>query len=149
MFGRHLGRQLTSPMLAAFLGLAFAGALPGVAFGQAWELEREQGVGGGSGGAPTKVAANQAGKKVGVRIIIHSDDKPVIRAAEGEPVSPFAPVSPTADETTPRAEAPAAVVDVRANPPTAAELLKGPIRKPIETTALAALPVIDQTARSA
>ena len=90
MFGRLQGRLTLSLALASVL----VAGLPAESFGQAWQLEREQGVGGRSGGAPDSIAARpdpskKAGKKVGVTIVIDKGDDPVIRAAEGVPVSPF------------------------------------------------------------
>ena len=91
MFGRLESRLSSSLVLAALLTLAF----PDGVRGQAWELEHEQGVGGGPGGKPDKASAiarpkTRGGKEVGVRIVIQGDDNAIIRAAEGVPVSPFA-----------------------------------------------------------
>lgn len=167
MFGRFESLVSSPLIVAALLALTPVGE----ARGQAWELEREQGVGGRSGGASAERAAkpNKAGKQVGVRIIIHGDDKPVIRAAEGEPVSPFADEKAARDKaavTAARSEAALAlqklateppetvepevtIAETRSSPPTAAELLKGPAPKPIKTTAIAALPAADQAPRPA
>ena len=211
MFGRLKGRILSAPLLAAILVAGISGDV----LGQAWELERESGVGGGGSGNSAKVAAqpvnpNNPNKKVGVWIEIIPDDAPVIREAEGVPVSPFGdepqivqdadadakaavaaaqaetealerasragaevPAQPkVGDETKANvalfgaqaetealerasragAEVPAqpkVVAETRANPPTAAELLKGIVSKPIEATAVAALPNAEHAPRPA
>ncbi len=165
MFGRLEGRTLPATLFAA----AMVAALPGNVWGQAWELEQERGVGGG--GTSAKAAAQAAdpsrtGKKIGVSIVINPDDAPVIRAAEGVPVSPFgdAELAPSGVQANavvvnaqaeaeaaaaalalrsgakPSSTAPSPVASIRLTPPTAGELLNQALPKPIETTAIAALP---------
>ena len=122
MFGRLEGRTLPVTLLAAAMVIA----LPGNVWGQAWQLERERGVGGGGSGATSAKAALQAGdpatagKKVGVRIVISPDETPVIRAA-----------------------------DMPLSPSQASRRLKGASPRSIETTALAALPSATQPPRPA
>ncbi|MEZ5930471.1 MAG: pilus assembly protein N-terminal domain-containing protein [Alphaproteobacteria bacterium] len=90
MLGRLHSRLIPALMLTAFAALT----LPSDAGAQSWKLEREQGVGGGPG--EVAAAAEQedaADKQVGVSIVIETADRPVVREAEGVPVSPFAPVA--------------------------------------------------------
>jgi pilus assembly protein CpaC len=89
MFGRFSSRSLFAMTL-----LAFGAALAGDALAMPWQLEQERGIGGGPEAAPAKAASRQdapdlSDKRVGVTIVIERDDEPVIRAAEGVPVSPF------------------------------------------------------------
>lgn len=176
MFGRLESRILSAPLLA----IALVAAISGDAFGQAWELERESGVGGGGKSAKAAAQAsdpNKRAKKAGVWIEIVPDDGPVIREAEGIPVSPFADEQKSAEaedvnagkanvalfgaqaevkalERASKAGAqvpgqPKTVAETRLNPPTAADLLKDVVSRPIETTALAALPSGDHAPRPA
>ncbi len=167
MFGRLEGRTLPVALLAAAMVMAF----PGNIWGQAWELERERGVGGGGGdGISAKVDLqasdpDKTSEKVSVRIVIVPDEKPVIRAAEGAPVTPFGDAGQVQQDidanavviaTQAKAEAAAAAQallpgadDKRLSPPTAGELLKGASLKPIETTEIAALSSVAQPPRPA
>ncbi|MGI9419885.1 MAG: pilus assembly protein N-terminal domain-containing protein [Geminicoccaceae bacterium] len=114
MFGRLEGRLTSSLVLAA----ALAFGLPADGVAQSWQLEREQGVGGG--GKPGKVAtqadaSTNAGKRVGVSIVIEPADDSIIRAAEGVPVSPFEDEAPPAANT-PASSVTAASDSVAADP---------------------------------
>jgi pilus assembly protein CpaC len=169
MFGRLKGRCTSAFTLAAFVALALSGDV----LGQAWELEREKGVGGGSPSeSPANVATlasepKKTGKRAGARIVINNPDEPVIRAAEGIPVNPFDDVDKpdsASDAAIAAAQAEAAaaaasrssarvpdVADetktaaaVRSNPPTAVELLNGSTPKSIVTTAIDDLPEVRQ-----
>lgn len=178
MFGRLKGQTFSAPLLAAALVFGISGDV----VGQAWELEREGGVGGGGSGKSGKVAAQSVhpddpSKKVGVWIEIIPADAPLIREAEGVPVSPFGDEEKIFEDAD--ADAQAAVVaaqaeaeamerasrvgakvpfqpevavktrSTRTSPPTAAELLKGVVSEPIESTELAALPSAEHAPRPA
>ncbi len=149
MFGRLEGRPLSASLCAA----AIVAMLPGNALGDAWELDRERGVGGG--GKPAKVAAqssdsSKGGEKVGVRIVIIPDDAPVIRAAEGAPVSPFSDAEPAQPNVIAKLPSkPSPVAETRSSPPTAVELLKGAAPKSIDVTAIAPLPSVARAQRPA
>ena len=114
MLARLHGPRTSALMLAAFMTLA----LPNHVLGQAWELDREKGVGGGAGAASPKIAAQtsepkRAGKKVGVRIVVKTADDPVIRPAEGVPVDPFGDVPEVTDDKSTAAPAESSAAALR------------------------------------
>ncbi|MEM7041519.1 MAG: pilus assembly protein N-terminal domain-containing protein, partial [Pseudomonadota bacterium] len=142
MLGRPERRFAPALVLSALMTLS----LPGSVFGQAWELERERGVGGGP--APAKVAtqtapAETADKKVGVTIVIDEAAPTVIRQAEGVPVSPFDPVAGVeADATNAEAKAKALVAAAHAEAAAAAAALRS--NAGVDRPAAVTAPVVDQ-----
>ncbi|MEM9442726.1 MAG: hypothetical protein AAGA73_19955, partial [Pseudomonadota bacterium] len=94
MFGRRNSRSffVLANLIFGWIVASDASAMP-------YGLEQEQGVGGGPEIATVNAASKQqvphlVGKSVGATITIENDDGPVIRAAEGVPISPFG-VEPT------------------------------------------------------
>ena len=171
MFGRLRGRFSSSLVFASLLALT----LPSDGWGQAWELERERGVGGRAGGSSAKVAAKPSvADKVGVQIVIEPADQPIIRQAEGVPVDTFgdqkskntdvsvavaasqseADTPPSAarkpvnyDKVREALDAAGALGATRSAPPTAAELLRQASPAPIKTETVAALPSAAEVVR--
>ncbi len=91
MFGRLDGRSIFATTL-----LLLSTAIAIDAMAMPYGLEREEGIGGGpgAGASPAKVTSRQDAqdrtrKSIGVTIEIEREEGPVIRAAEGVPVSPF------------------------------------------------------------
>ena len=146
MFGRLEGRILPVTLFAAGMVMAH----PGNIWGQAWELERERGVGGGAGGTSAKVALQtggpgKTGGKVGVRIVISPDDAPVGSFGDAEQVQ--LDIATKAAGAAPASRSGAD--DIRPIPPADGEILKSGSPKRIETTVIGALPSATQSPRPA